>query len=109
MFNSNKLQTGILELDAALDGGLEPGEFLEVYGRSSVGKSQMCQTILAAFCHHRKDGALYIDAKNDLIASRLFDLFGKSQPSMRRVRVLKESKAQNILKVLKYFDQELRY
>jgi len=65
--------------------------------------------IAAEFALNRKDDStvLYVDANNDLAPDRLLGFTKMDPPSMRRIRVVQESRAKHILNVLKNFDYEI--
>jgi len=107
--NDELMRTGFTKLDNMLSGGLGRGELLEIYGEPGTGKTQICMLIAAEIARKREKEStvLYIDAKNDLLPSRLFDITKKDPSSMRRIRVIRESTAEDIISVLEHFDQEI--
>jgi predicted ATP-dependent serine protease len=67
-------KSGVKELDVALGGGLRPGQYIELRGRSGTGKSLLCNSVLSRNIHTFR--IVYLDSENnhqcvDLVQTRL--------------------------------------
>lgn len=63
--NKNSIQTGVYDLDMALNGGLPKGRIIEIYGPESSGKTLLCLTAIAE-CQKNNGIAAFIDAEHAL-------------------------------------------
>lgn len=70
------IHTGVKELDAILEGGLETGSITEIYGEYRCGKTQFCHTLCVTCQLPLEQGggegkALYIDTEGTFRPQRL--------------------------------------
>ena len=68
------LPTGIVDLDAAMGGGIPTGSLTELVGDSGVGKTQLCLTLAARVAREPGAGVIYIDTEGKFSASRLVEI-----------------------------------
>lgn len=62
-----RVSTGLISLDMALGGGLPRGDYIEIYGKPSTGKSTLCLAITNQF-QKKGDIVAYIDVEQDFDA-----------------------------------------
>ena len=70
-------------MNDALGGGLYTCDFLEAYGKSGVGKTQLALHISAHAC--MRSNVLYVDTNGDFTALRLIQILSKHCP-LQKVR-----------------------
>ncbi|XP_058830171.1 DNA repair protein RAD51 homolog 4 [Topomyia yanbarensis] len=88
------ISTGIRGLDLLLEGGLLPGQVLEVCGESGSGKSQLCTSLAINIAQKQKLDVFYCDTKSDFSARRVHRILTlrnctnqEIQETMKRVKV----------------------
>lgn len=65
-----KTSTGIIEIDALLNGGLTVGTMTQIVGEISTGKTYIALQVASSFCKQDKR-VLFIDTKDDVTSSML--------------------------------------
>lgn len=69
----SKTSTGIVELDALLNGGLSVGTMTQIVGEVSTGKTHIALQIANNFCKQDKK-VLFIDTKSDVTSSLIMNI-----------------------------------
>ena len=77
--NYKYLKTGVVDLDALLGGGFEPGHITEIHALNGVGKTQMCISMAVRATLPEDQGGLdchvlYVDAENTFSAKRALQI-----------------------------------
>ena len=70
LVEKEKTSTGIIEIDALLNGGLTVGTMTQIVGEISTGKTYIALQVASSFCKQDKR-VLFIDTKDDVTSSML--------------------------------------
>lgn len=76
--------TGFFELDELLGGGLEPGKFMIIGARPSVGKSAIAMNIALSMASNHPTAFMSMEMPYSDVADRQFAILGKSNMSHLR-------------------------
>ncbi len=90
--------TGFETLDAALGGGLFPGQYIEIRGQSGTGKSFLCFSILENSLQDFR--VVLFDSENIFIHSDCEELFASTKASCKVKRIYHVFDAEEILQAL---------
>ncbi|PRP80576.1 RAD51-like protein [Planoprotostelium fungivorum] len=107
---SSIMPTGCTALDKYLNGGIRAGHIVELYGKSSTGKTQLCLSLCVRSKHHK---ILWLDTNNSFSASRLQQMMSseyKQQQIQERLSAVCVSAVNNVdslFNALHQYQQEL--
>ena len=96
-----KISTGIIELDAILNGGLSVGTMTQIVGEVSTGKTHLALQVASNFCRQEKK-VLFIDTKAD-ITSSMFSKMGIDSYLGKNFFYICEAKFSSVEKLLDAF------
>ena len=96
-----KISTGIIELDAILNGGLSVGTMTQIVGEVSTGKTHIALQVAFNFCLQKKK-VLFIDTKGD-VTSSMFTKMGIDTYLGKSFFYICEAKFSSVEKLLDAF------
>jgi RAD51-like protein 3 len=102
MRQSTILRTGCNSLDTLLGGGLYSGEWTELVGPVSSGKTQLCLYVAMNVAWRTNGTVIYIDTGNNFSATRLLQMYKATKQQFADEKEKKEKMA-DVLNKLRVF------
>ncbi|KAF6001685.1 hypothetical protein F1559_001462 [Cyanidiococcus yangmingshanensis] len=95
-------RSGVEELDIALDGGLRPGQYVEVRGPSGAGKSLLCLSILKH--NFQSFRVAYLDSENHHLSLARWEPSSSGPVVFGETRLYRVFQVEDVLEALHRVD-----